>query len=176
MPIVPKWGPYVLWPALVIKTHTRGDTSVCGWVCVCDTLTLCSSQCACMNHCCMCLCMSDYMPVSAYAGLSVCFSERLSVCVPAATVGCGGWNVCFSAGPVRPLLLNICPQHINSPTLRHPSLPRDHLIEIHNDSFFSSLPHWAKWSREIYSRWKGYLYQLLLSNHSTGAHKDMVVR
>ena len=44
------------------------------------------------------------MLVSAYVGLCVCVCV-CRVCVPTAAVGCGGWNVCFSAGPVRPLFI-----------------------------------------------------------------------
>lgn len=139
-------------------THTRYVVIQCLWVnvCVWDCHTLLCTVRVYESLLCGCQCMSDYMRVSVYVGLSVCVC--LWMCVPTATVGCSGWNVCFSAGPVRPLLLNICPQHINSPTLTHPSLPRDHLIEIHNDSFFSSLPHWGKWSWKMYFTKKGHFY------------------
>lgn len=127
-------------------THTQIPVSVAMW------LPHMSSHSACVWI--IIVCVSVWLIIRE----RLCMQGRLCVfrcmCVPSTTVGCGGWNVCFSAGPVRPLLLNICPQHINSPTLTHPSLPRDHLIEIHNDSFFSSIPHWAKWSREISFRQK----------------------
>lgn len=136
----------MLWPALVIKAHTCTHKpvvmlgSACECACVCDTVTHCSRQSVCMNHYCACQCLSDYMCLCTWARLSLSMRVCLCACVPLATVGCDGWNVYFSAGPVRPLLLNICPLRINSSTLTHPSLPRDHLIEIHNDSVFSSLP------------------------------------
>ena len=120
---------------LVVVLLSMGACA-CVWECHTLLCTVCAYE--------SLLCVSVYEWL--YASVRVCGPVCVSVCVcvPTATVGCGGWNVCFSAGPVRPLLLNICPQHINSPTLTHPSLPRDHLIEIHNDSFFSSSPTLSK--------------------------------
>lgn len=193
MPIVPKWGPYALWPALVIKTHTHTYThkpvvmpasvGECVHVWGCHTLlwTVCVHE--------SLLCMSAYewlyvsVCVCGPVCGPVCICVSVRVCVAAAAVGCSGWNVCLSAGPVRPLLLNICPLHINSPTLTHPSLPRDHLIEIHNDSFFFSLPHWVKWGWNTHSgqKWR-FLSEIIFSSclimvwhfQSTTEHLDLV--
>ena len=131
-------------------THTRTHTHICQWwyyclwVCVRVCHTLLCTVCVWIIIVHVSVWVIIYERPCMWACLCVCFCVCVCVCVPTATVGCGGWNVCFSAGPVRPLLLNICPQHINSPTLTHPSLPRDHLIEIHNDSFFSSSPTLSK--------------------------------
>lgn len=122
-------------------TFTSGGASFSGWVGVCGTLVHRSAQCVCLNHYCMCRWKSDYTGEPVCRRPPVFFFSFFvcpCMCVTAATVGYWAWSVCFSAGTVRPLLLNICQQHINSSTLTRPSLPRDHLIEIQNDFFFSS--------------------------------------